>query len=118
MAQGKHFPRSPDRAVPPWWAFVLTVGAAVAVFLVLNGAVARDAAIDSKRFADDDDASRRREDATRCVAGRLDQIARVIVPIATPTPQREPEKAKRPPERYAPTTVTLDCEDAKLERRP
>lgn len=122
MAQRKHYPKEPDRTIPPWWSFVLTIGSAVAMFTMANSVVGHDIAVDSKHFADEDDVSRRREDAARCIAGRLDQMARVILPsIATPTPtsRANPGITKRPPEHYVPTTATVnvDCDDARLERR-
>jgi len=117
MPQGQFIGKPPDRSDHPIWGLCLAMLLAAIVFTVFWGAVVRDAVSDRDKFAAEEDAARRRDDATRCVAGRVDQIARVSMPIATTPPRHGTPGIKPAPKRYAPTTVTLDCEDAKRERR-
>jgi hypothetical protein len=95
-------------------AAVVVLALAVAVGWAFVFAVRNEGDIDREKFHAEERTQRRRDSAERCIAGRVDQIVRVSMPITTPTPPTAARPAKQRPKHYTPTTVTLDCEDSKL----
>jgi len=113
----QHFGRQPKPSLwPPIFCVTLCATAWVAV---LFGSIRSDLDADRKKFVADDNAARRRDAAERCIAGRVDQLVRVSMPISTPSsvPASAPAaKSGRTTKRDAPTSVVHDCEDAGRER--